>query len=122
MTIRRNAFLPTVLLAMLTASCGLFGGGTTSSLDEARDYLAEGYLLQAYQVVESARNAQMAAGGAVDPDVQATYESLRYRMLIHDAREAIYADDEVHGRELASDALAVRPNDEAALALYQRAN
>src|SRR5262245_31140124 len=118
MTIRRNAafLLYTVLLAMLTAC-----PSTGTKLDEARQYLAEGYVLQAYQLVESTRNAQLAAGGPVDPEVEATYKSLRYRMLVHSAREAIYADDEQRGAELAVEALQLRPNDEAALALQQRA-
>jgi tetratricopeptide (TPR) repeat protein len=119
MTICRNAaFLPTVLLAMLTAaSCE-----ATTAMGQARDYLAEGYLLQAYHLVETTRNGQLASGGDVDPEVETAYQELRYRMMIQGAREAIYAEDETHGLELIAEALQLRPGDEAALSLQLRAD
>jgi len=118
MTIRRNAaFLPTVLLAWLLAgSCA-----TSTALQEANQYLTEGYLLQAYHLIETTRNQQLASG-AVDADVEAAYERLRFQMLVHDAREAIYADNELHSLELVREALQMRPNDVEALALHQRAH
>lgn len=114
MTIRRNLLL--LLAVSAAASCA-----SNSAIEASQRFLDEDYVLQAFEVVEAARNEQLADGGVVDPELEAAYQDRRFRMLHQRGRLAIYADREPQGVEYLQEALTIRPGDARSLALIERA-
>ena len=114
MTIRRNVLALSV--ALLTAACS-----TRTVIQRSSDFLAEGYVLQAFEELERERVRQIQSGGEVDSDLQRIYDEVRFRYLIDRGREEIYADRELQGVATLRDALNLREGDQAALQLIDRA-
>lgn len=114
MTICRKSVLLSVLLV---AACG-----TNSAIERSREYLEEGFLVQAFEVVDDARRDCLADGRKVDPELQRIHDELLQRVLVDAGRQAIYANEEERGLELLNKALALQPGDEVALALIDRAH
>ncbi len=113
MTIRRNV----VLLCALLSACA-----SNSAIEDSRAFLDQGYVLQAFQSIETEYLAQLRDGGEVDAEVKEAYDSLHFRLLLEQARQAIYANDELRGIELLNDALQLRPGEEVSLSLVARAH
>lgn len=114
MTIRRNVLaLSAVLLA---AACS-----TRTAIQRSDEFLAEGYVLQAYEELESERIRQMQFGGEVDGALQKAYDEVRFRYLLERGRQEIYADRELQGIATLNDALQMQAGDEMALQLIDRA-
>ena len=114
MTIRRNVL---ALLAVLAAAAC----SANSAIERSEEFLAEGYVLQAYEELEQERARQMQDGGAVAEDLQAEWEKVRFRYLLERGRQEIYADHELRGIAVLQEALQMRAGDPEALSLIDRA-
>ena len=113
MTIRCNVL---ALLACLGAACS-----SNSAVQRSREFLAEGYLLQAFGELDEARTLQLQDGGEVDAELEAEWQKMRFLYLLEQGRQEIYADREVRGIALLEEALEIRPGEAQASSLIERA-
>ncbi|MGE3174419.1 MAG: hypothetical protein AB7O97_17445 [Planctomycetota bacterium] len=137
MTIRRNPLVPSARTGSrpgpsrrrrglrtapgLALAVLLVGCASSAALERSQQYLEDGFTLQAYLEVDAERTRLQEAGLTVGSELEAAWLDLRYRYLIDLSREAIYANREQRGLELAGQALAMRPGDAAAAELIARA-
>jgi tetratricopeptide (TPR) repeat protein len=101
---------------VVTAACG-----TQSHLEASDDYMREGLIRFAYREVENERSAQMAAGGHVDPEVEARWRELRLLYLQEVARQDIYADHELAALDHLAAAAELDPENKETRSLRDRA-
>lgn len=113
MTIRCNVL---ALLACLGAACS-----SNSAIQRSEEFLAEGYLLQAFGELDEARTRQLQGGGEVDADLEAEWQKVRFLYLLEQGRQEIYANREVRGIALLEEALELRAGDAQATGLIERA-
>ena len=71
----------------------LVGCGTNSAIEESRDFARLGDYLHAYEVIDAARDEQLAAG-EVDPDVAEWHEAMRRKFLYSRAQSRIFGEKE----------------------------
>lgn len=114
MTIRRNILAS--LACFVAAGCV-----ANSAIERSQEYLAEGYVLQAYQELDHERTRQLQEGGQVDPELQQEWQRVRFLYLVERGRQEIYLDHELAGIAMIREALELRPDDERPLALVERA-
>ena len=113
MTIRCNVL---ALLACLGAACS-----SNSAIQRSEEFLAEGYLLQAFGELDEARTLQLQEDGEVDPELQAEWQKVRFLYLLEQGRQEIYANREVRGIALLEEALELNAGDAQAASLIERA-
>lgn len=115
MTIRRNA--PALPLVLLLAACA--GSG---AVERSRQYLAEGFLLQAFTELDRERTQILQDGSEPSAEFERTYQEVRRRWLIERGRQEIYADQELRGIATLQLVLDLDPQNADAQALVDRAN
>jgi tetratricopeptide (TPR) repeat protein len=118
MTIRRMTKARFVAWAGLLLAAGC---ATATVIDRSNEYLAEGYVQQAFEELDAERRRQTADGGEASADLVAEWERVAYLHRLEQGRQAIYADREQRGIDFLHEALLLRPNDEMALGLITRA-
>lgn len=84
--------IPTVLSAL--GLLLLTGCGTSSAIQESRDYARLADFQHAYEVLAVARQRQLADGGTVDPDLEREYQEVRLKFLRDRAMKRIFAERE----------------------------
>lgn len=115
MTIRRNA--PALTLVLLLAACA--GGG---AVERSRQYLEEGFLLQAFTELDRERTQILQDGSEPSAEFERAYQEVRRRWLTERGRQEIYADQELRGIATLQLVLDQDPQNADALTLVDRAN
>lgn len=114
MTICRN------ILASLACLCAA-GCFANSAIDRSREYLAEGYVMQAFEELDQERTRQIQEDGKADESLEAEWARVRFLHLIARGRQEIYLDRELIGIATLQEALQLRPQDPECLSLVDRA-
>ncbi|MCA8977901.1 MAG: hypothetical protein KDC98_24460 [Planctomycetes bacterium] len=107
----------TILLpVLLLAACG-----STSILDQSRDYIRLGYPRQAYHLLDTERQRAFDAGERIDPKLEAAWEEARLLFQLDRGRSYIFGEFDDEALVALAAVLAVDPDNAEALAMRERA-
>src|SRR5262249_24705373 len=107
-----------VLLALLVAGCET----PKTVLEVSREHLQHGNVPLAFHALKAARDDEMLRKGAVDPELEAEYQSLRIRYELEEARQEIFEDRELRALLLLAEVKELAPHHSEVDDLIDRAH
>lgn len=93
-----------------------------SAIEKSRDHARLGEHVRAFEVLDQARNEQLADGGVVDDELEAAHAAARVQYLLSRAQQNIFQEKEDQALVDLAEVAAVAPDHPRIASLRERAN